>query len=496
MKSIQTLIVAVLLACCAMTVVLATDSTTSNFRDALYNYVHSPSSVFSYKLVDTAVGANATVYTLNVTSVAWLPESEIGSTHIWYHYVTVAIPNNLNRANSQGFFFITNGDVGLPAPGISEANSSPPNIVAYSSKLASTTKSIAANLFMIPNQVMTYNSDPAHLVRREDAIIGYGWEKFMNNTSSNLLYVTQLPMVKASKLAMDAVVQFVQQTLNYQLESFAVSGASKRGWTTILLGGVDHRVKSIIPLVIPTFGTAKFIEHTYNNLCAWPWAFYDYVTNGVTDYLYKPQFESLTDIVDPLNYRRLKSIPKYQVMAMGDEFFAPDLNDLSYRQVKGEKYVRYVPNSGHSMSGSDVMEVLLTYQYARLNNIALPKYTFTREWVSEGVIINVRVKNGKKPTRVSLWQATNPNGRDFRTTTIGANVWTSTVLSEVKPFEWQVLVRNPSNGYTAATVELVFENYIDGVELAPLKFTTNAYVTPNTTPCEISPTNLPSHQLV
>ncbi|KAG2374015.1 hypothetical protein C9374_011094 [Naegleria lovaniensis] len=496
--SLLLLSVAVLTAGC-----LATgnhEESTSDFRQALHQYVHSPSDVFSYRLIETTTTSQATIYTLNITSLTWLPESEVGSKHIWYHFVTVAIPNDLNKVNSQGFFFITNGRTDQPAPGADATTSSPVGIDAFSTSLAVNTKSIAATLYLIPNQPMSYNSDPEHLIREEDAIIGFGWRRFMNNTADNLLYVTQLPMVKASKLSLDAVQHFVQQKIdNYRLETFMVGGNSKRGWTTLLLGGVDNRVNSIVPVVIPTFGTKRFIKRSYDNMCAWPWAYYDYVTSGVTDQLFTPEFEDLTDIVDPLHYDRLDTIQKYQILAMGDEFFSPDLNSLSYRRVKGDKYVRYVPNAGHFLQDTDFLPVLQSYYYARHNQIEIPKYQFSHEFIPEGLLINVKITNGKRPTRVQLWSATNLNGpRDFRTTTIGVNAWTATELSEIEAFEWQVLVRNPVSGYTAAMVELVFENYVsvEGVQMAPLKFTTNSYITPNTLPCDISPDNLPTRQMV
>ena len=91
----------------------------------------------------------------------------------------------------------------------------------------------------------------------------------------------------------------------------------------MLLAAVDSRVSAIAPMVIPVFGTRDFILRTYNNLCAWPLAFHDYVSAGVIDYLFNDVFDSLTDIVDPANYVRLQTIPKYQILSMGDEFFAP-----------------------------------------------------------------------------------------------------------------------------------------------------------------------------
>ena len=215
----------------------------------------------------------------------------------------------------------------------------------------------------------------------------------------------------------------------------------------------------------------------------------DYIAAGVTNDMFTTGFEKLTKIVDPVNYPRLDQISKYQVLSLGDEFFSPELNDLGYDSIEGDKYVRYIPNTGHSLAGSDVFQVLLSYQVARLSGVTMPRFTFSHRFVDEGVIVKVKIQNNR-PSRVVLWSATNPNGREFRTYIIGTNVWNSTLLQETKPNEYHVLVRNPPQGYTALTVELVYDNYVPslvpGVTLSPLKFTTNAYITPNTIPCKLT----------
>lgn len=94
-------------------------------------------------------------------------------------------------------------------------------------------------------------------------------------------------------------------------------------WTTLLLAGVDSRVKSIIPAVIPVFEIKKVFESVYNGLCAWPMVMKDYVLANVVDFLYTPAFNKLAKIIDPANYPRLGSIQKYQIFGLGDEFFAP-----------------------------------------------------------------------------------------------------------------------------------------------------------------------------
>ncbi|KAG2387968.1 hypothetical protein C9374_000818 [Naegleria lovaniensis] len=459
-----------------------------DYSKVLKNYVQSPESIFSYSLLATIPTPVATVYVLNITSLSWLTPAEVGIRNTYFHYATVAVPATLDRTKTQAALYITGGS----------NTQSPPGPDPVITPFAFASQSVGVTLYDIPNQPMTYASDPTQAIRSEDAIIAFGWARFLNDTTQTP-YVTQLPMVKASKLAMDAVVDFVKKTINYEIETFTVIGGSKRGWTTLLLAGVDNRVKSIIPAVIPVFEIKKVFESVYNNLCAWPVVMKDYVLANVVDMLYTPAFNKLSKIIDPSNYSRLGSIQKFQVFALGDEFFAPNLNSIGYDEIEGENYVRYIPNTGHALSNSDVFQVILSYQVARLNNMVLPKYKFSHEHVEEGVIIKLKVTNGKLPTRVNVWTATNPNARDFRTYVIGANVWNSTVIQETKPFHWQVLIRNPPKGYTAATVELVYENYVTssvpGVAMAPLKFTTNAYVTPDTTPCNIGPENPPTHNM-
>ena len=145
------------------------------------------------------------------------------------------------------------------------------------------------------------------------------------------------------------------------------------------------------------------------------------------------------------------------------------------------------------MLNSNVLPVLGSFYASRLNNAILPKYTFSHEFVDNGVIIYVSVTNGIKPTAVNLWSATNPSTRDFRTSTIGGDVWKNTTLVEVKELEWQAFVRNPTTGWTTAMIELTFAN---AVSTEPLVFTSNAFITPDTLPCSISKKNLPTHDFI
>lgn len=132
--------------------------------------------------------------------------------------------------------------------------------------LAVTTGTIVGSLFQIPNEHTTFSSDPIAKSRTEDSIIAYTWDHFLNDpTQPN--WLVRFPMVKASLRAMDAISEFAANKYpeaGYTLDYYAVSGASKRGWTTWLVGAVDPtRVMLIVPIVLDAVNFVKVEHHQY-----------------------------------------------------------------------------------------------------------------------------------------------------------------------------------------------------------------------------------------
>jgi PhoPQ-activated pathogenicity-related protein len=76
-----------------------------------------------------------------------------------------------------------------------------------------------------------------------------------------------------------------------------------------------------------------------------------------------------------------------------------------------------------------------------------------------------------------LWQATNPDARDFRIETLGPK-WESSPLSDQGGGVYLGKVSTPSKGWTAFFVEMTFPS---GCQ-APFKFTTQVRVLPDTLP--------------
>jgi len=104
-----------------------------------------------------------------------------------------------------------------------------------------------------------------------------------------------------------------------------------------------------------------------------------------------------------------------------------------------------------------------------------PRFSWTFE--KDGAI---KVTAVDKPKEVLLWQATNPDARDFRVETIG-KVWTSSKLTEEGDGIYVARVPKPAKGWTCFMVELTY----DTGGPVPLKLTTEVRVVPDTLPHKV-----------
>lgn len=117
--------------------------------------------------------------------------------------------------------------------------------------------------------------DPIQKSRGEDALIAYTWDHFLKDPSKPE-WLVRFPMVKASLRAMDAMTEFVatkHSELGAQLDYYTVAGASKRGWTTWLVGAVDPaRVMAIAPIVLDAINFVEFSHHQWKSYGGWGYA--------------------------------------------------------------------------------------------------------------------------------------------------------------------------------------------------------------------------------
>ena len=195
-----------------------------------------------------------------------------------------------------------------------------------------------------------------------------------------------------------------------------------------------------------------------------------------------PEYQALMKIVEPYQYRQRLTMPKFIVNASGDQFFLPDSSQFYFNDLPGVKYLRYVPNADHSLKGSDAYETLQACYSAILNQSPLPQFSWTLE--KDGAI---RVTTKDTPTEVKLWQATNPNARDFRLEMIGP-AYQSTTLTDQGGGVYVGRVPQPPKGWTAFFVELTFPS---GNSSPPFKFTTQVNVVPDVLPHKFVPKGRP-----
>ncbi len=425
---------------------------------ALDRYVQKPDPTYSYRLANTVHGDGYTSYIVELTSQTWRKPTEVDRT-VWKHWLTIVKPDRVE--GTTGYLFITGGSVNDKMPNGTNAT--------YT-EIATTTHSVAAELQDVPNEPLLFSDEPK--TRSEDGIIAYTWIKYMTTGDEN--WPLRLPMTKAAVRALDTVtaVMASPEAGGVKVEKFVVSGGSKRGWTTWTTAAVDRRVVGIIPASIDLLNLEKSFEHHYRVYGFWAPAVKDYDQAGVMDWAGTPEYRNLLAIEEPYSYRDRLALPKFMIYAAGDQFFLPDSSRFYFDDLKGEKYLRYVPNADHSLRNTDARESMLAYYQAFLRGTPRPQFTWTFETNGD-----IRVKSKDKPSAVKLWQANNPEHRDFRLATLGPK-YQGSDLQEQGSGVYVGRAAPPEKGWTAYFVELT---YPSGGKY-PFKFTSAVRVTPDTEP--------------
>lgn len=424
---------------------------------ALADYVARPDSHYHWELKgkrDTGAGS---YYLLQMTSQQWRSEAEV--THsVWTHWLGIYKPAKVT--GSTALLTINGGSV----------DSKPPRPDARAIEIALATGSVVAELRGIPNEPVHFTDDSRGL-RTEDGIIAYTWDRYLKTGDET--WPLRLPMTKATVRAMDAVTEFLAKETGTRVDHYVLAGASKRGWTTWTTSAVDPRVAAAAPIVIDTLNVVKAFEHHYRVYGFWAPSVKDYYEMGLMDALRQPRYRDLMRIEDPYSYRDRLTMPKYVINSAGDQFFLPDSSRFYFKDLKGEKHLRYIPNTDHSLRGSDVWQTLTAFYGAVIHGQPRPRFDWKFE--KDG---SIRVTTQDRPSAVKLWQATNPKHRDFRLESVGP-IYTSTDLAPVKSGVYIARVQKPAQGWTACFVELTFPSPL---EKYPFKFTTAVRVLPDTVP--------------
>lgn len=432
-------------------------------KTALDAYVAKADPAYKWELVSTKQGDGYTTFVLEMTSQTWRSEADVDKP-VWTHWMTIVKPTGVKH--DKALLFIWQGD---------NTDAAPTDGQERSIRMAKETGSVVAEVGMVPNQPLRF-ADSKDTPRWEDDIIAYSRVKHF--TTKDDEWLVRLAMVKAGVKAMDATQEFMKSDAGggVAINQFVVSGASKRGWTTWLVGAVDERVIGIMPLVIDALNSEEITKHHFEVLGFFAPSLEDYVNHGLFPHkIGTPEYQAVLAIEDPYNYRNRArlTIPKFIVNASGDQFFLPDNSRFYYEQLPQEKRLRYVENAAHNLAGSDAVDSMLAWYNSVITGGKRPDFIWNKVDTN-----GIAFRPLDKPTEVRLWQAHNPKARDFRMESVGP-IYTSTLLTPQADGTYFAQVPMPTEGFTAFFVEAAFDS---GIASAPFKFSTEVSLLPDTLP--------------
>jgi PhoPQ-activated pathogenicity-related protein len=427
---------------------------------ALDRYVALPDPNYRYDVVGTLSEDACTAHMLEMTSQQWRSAAEVDRP-VWKHWLTITTPREVRTPT--GVLIISGG---------SNRSHAPSRINPLMASLAVRTGSVISELRMVPNQPLTFAGEARQ--RSEDGIIAYSWDKFLRSGDDS--WPLRLPMTKSAVRAMDTVTAFCgsPQGGGLTIDRFVVGGASKRGWTAWTTAAVDRRVVAVVPVVIDLLNIEPSFDHHFRAYGGWAPAVHEYEAMGIMDWAHTSEFRALMQIEDPYSYRDRVIMPKFIVNSTGDEYFAPDSSRFYFDGLGGEKYLRYVPNTDHSLKDRaiDAGESALAFYESIIAGAPRPEFAWRFE--DDG---SIRVKTETRPTEVKLWQAANATARDFRLRTIGP-AYVSSMLEDQGDGLYVGRVPMPSQGWAAYLVEMSFP----GPNGNPYTFTTGVRVMPELMP--------------
>mgnify|MGYP001320630524 FL=1 len=428
---------------------------------SMEDYINSTKNEFSYDIEEIFYEDDWTGYHIKMTSGEWLDSKKVEDVD-WWHYVDIVIPKETQT--DTGIMFI---DSGVKDEDYFRLDSTS---ISYALK----TKSVIVNIHNIPAQPINFLSSDQESFY-EDDLIAYAWNQFLEKGAKqkDIEWLPQLPMTRAVVRSMDLAQEITLQH-NINVKDFVVSGASKRGWIAWTTSAVDERVIAVVPMVIDMLNLVPSFENHYRSYGEFSPAVQSYVNYNIQDWMGTNEFKTLMSYVEPYYFKEKFTMPKYLINASSDEFFSTDSWRFYFDELPGDKLLRYVPNTNHSLEGRYLNDDLISYFHRIVNDIKMPSLKWKLNNDSIDVILDY---NGNYS--VSIWSAKNDDGRDFRLWQEG-EPWKKSLVKKSIDNNYKILLNNESTGYEAIMMEFILDPESD----FPLIISTGPYVIPDSYPYE------------
>ncbi|MFN0018439.1 MAG: PhoPQ-activated pathogenicity-related family protein [Pirellulaceae bacterium] len=410
---------------------------------ALADYVGKQDD--SYKWFKRSEGASGTTKYVEIilTSQTW-------KGIVWKHQLFILKPEKCNAASKHALLFITGGGWKdeLALPGESKLPREAPLFAEMANKL----QTPIAILLHVPQQ-------PIFDGKKEDAAIAHTFSQYLKTEDPT--WPLLLPMVKSAVRGMDATQAVIKQEWNLAIDTFTVSGASKRGWTTWLTGATDKRATALAPMVIDTLKMDKQIDLQKLSFGDLSEEVGDYKEQGLDKVVNTPKGQNLLKIVDPYRYRESFKQPKLIILGTNDPYWPLDALNLYYDDLPGDKYILYCPNNVHGLKDYPrIFGSLNALHHHITDRKKLPKLKWGFSEADGKLTLNVSCD--MKPAKVTTW-STSAATRDFR-----KSEWKSSE-SQADGDKYVCTLPIPAEGYSAMFAEAEFE---EGEEM-PYFFSTN-----------------------
>ncbi len=347
--------------------------------NVLSEYVWRGDECYSWKIESFREERGFDTYAVNLQSQKW-------KEYLWSHRVSIVIPKGVEH--NYAVLLITGSGSGLGE-------------LAFCKALSRMLPLPCIILHDVPNQ-------PLFNGLYEDGLVSYTFLRFLETRDEE--WPLLLPMVKSAKKAMDMAEAFLEAKLG-ELKGFIVTGASKRGWTTWLLAAVDKRVSGIIPLVFDNLNFNEQMKHQLECYGGYSELIQDYTRLGLQERMYSETGQRLVQIIDPFNYLEYLKAPKLIVNGTNDRYWTVDSSNLYFDALLGEKYLLYVPNSGHALEDSRrVINSITAFAHSIVSNKSLPKVRVERDGNGR---VAFTVNSSEEPLYVDGWLASSKS-MDFR----------------------------------------------------------------------------------
>lgn len=305
-------------------------------------------------------------------------ESQVWQGHKWRHDVTVDQPTILRKKGIA--VLIITGDRVPTADG------------PYGRKMAEACQLPVFTLFSVPNQPLWE--------MREDDLIAHTFAKYIETGDS--FWPLLFPMVRSAARAMDAITEATAKTEN-PIRRFVVTGASKRGWTTWLMGALkDQRVAGLVPTVFDNLNFATQLRHQNELWGELSPKIADYTRRQLQETLSTEAGRKLVSLVDPFAYRFSMRTPTLAVVGSQDPYWTVDAHALYWDQLPAPKWLCVVPNRGHDLGGAEIAAVGAMTRH--VSGQRMPKAGAT--WNDSGASFQA-----SEARKVTIWEAVKA---DFR----------------------------------------------------------------------------------